>query len=58
MEQMRLGDGDWMVVEADESDGSFNNLPATIAVVTNIDQEHLDFHGNFENLKNAASFFC
>ena len=49
----RLGDGDWMVVEADESDGSFNNLPATIAVVTNIDPEHLDFHGNFENLKNA-----
>ena len=42
----RLGDGDWMVVEADESDGSFNNLPATIAVVTNIDPEHLDFHGN------------
>jgi UDP-N-acetylmuramate--alanine ligase len=53
----RLGDGDWMVVEADESDGSFNNLPATIAVVTNIDPEHLDFHGSFENLKNAFRSF-
>ncbi len=38
----RLGEGDWMVVEADESDGTFIKLPATIAVVTNIDPEHLD----------------
>jgi UDP-N-acetylmuramate--alanine ligase len=49
----RIGDGDWMVVEADESDGSFNKLPATIAIVTNIDPEHLDFHGDFETLKKA-----
>src|ERR1700731_4419178 len=41
----RLGGGDWMVVEADESDGSFLRLPATIAVVTNIDPEHLDHYG-------------
>ena len=38
----RLGEGEWMVVEADESDGSFNKLPATVAIVTNIDKEHLD----------------
>ena len=53
----RLGTGDWMVVEADESDGSFNKLPATICVVTNIDPEHLDFHGNFENLQEAFRSF-
>jgi UDP-N-acetylmuramate--alanine ligase len=53
----RIGDGDWMVVEADESDGSFNKLPATIAIVTNIDPEHLDFHINFENLKEAFRQF-
>ena len=41
----RLGEGDWMVVEADESDGTFVKLPATIGVVTNIDPEHLDHHG-------------
>ena len=53
----RLGDGDWMVVEADESDGSFVKLPATIAVVTNIDSEHLDHYGTFENLHAAFSTF-
>ena len=53
----RIGDGEWMVVEADESDGSFNRLPATIAVVTNIDPEHLDFHGTFENLQEAFRAF-
>ncbi|WP_420405975.1 UDP-N-acetylmuramate--L-alanine ligase [Nisaea sp.] len=53
----RLGSGDWMVVEADESDGSFNRLPATIAVVTNIDPEHLDFHGDFEKLQDAFRAF-
>jgi UDP-N-acetylmuramate--alanine ligase len=44
----RLGDGDWMVVEADESDGSFLRLPAVIAVVTNMDPEHLDHWGTYE----------
>lgn len=50
----RLGSGEWMVVEADESDGSFMKLPATIAIVTNIDPEHMDHYGSFDALK--ASF--
>jgi UDP-N-acetylmuramate--alanine ligase len=49
----RLGAGDLLVAEADESDGSFLRLTPTVAVVTNIDPEHLDFYGNHENLKNA-----
>lgn len=49
----RLGDGDWMVVEADESDGSFLRLDGTIAVVTNIDPEHLDHYGSFDAVKKA-----
>src|SRR5512137_499596 len=49
----RLGAGDWMVVEADESDGSFLRLPATIAVVTNVDPEHLDHYGTFDALRDA-----
>ena len=53
----RLGDSDWMVVEADESDGSFSRLKPTVAVVTNIDPEHLDHHGNFDNLKTAFRNF-
>jgi UDP-N-acetylmuramate--alanine ligase len=53
----RLGDGDWMVVETDESDGSFLRLPGTVAVVTNIDPEHLDHYGNFEALKAAFDRF-
>jgi UDP-N-acetylmuramate--alanine ligase len=53
----RLGAGDWMVVEADESDGTFTRLPATIAVVTNIDPEHLDFYGDFDALKAAFEAF-
>ena len=53
----RLGDGDWMVVEADESDGTFVKLPATIAVVTNIDSEHLDHYGTFDNLRAAFHRF-
>ena len=52
-----LGEGDWMVVEADESDGTFIKLPATIAIVTNIDPEHLDYYGDFETLKKAFRTF-
>src|SRR6185437_9292736 len=53
----RLGAGDWMVVEADESDGTFVKLPATIAVVTNIDPEHLDFYGDFAAVQQAFESF-
>ena len=53
----RLGEGDWMVVEADESDGSFNRLPVTVAIVTNIDREHLDYYHSFSNLKRAFKNF-
>lgn len=53
----RLGDGDWIVVEADESDGTFIKLPATIAVVTNVDPEHLDFYGSFDALRQAFVTF-
>ncbi len=53
----RLGAGEWMVVEADESDGTFVRLPATIAVVTNIDPEHLDFYGDFDAVKAAFLAF-
>lgn len=49
----RAGAGEWMVVEADESDGSFNRLPATIAIVTNIDPEHMEHWGNFDALRKG-----
>ncbi|MBN2629132.1 MAG: UDP-N-acetylmuramate--L-alanine ligase [Rhodobacteraceae bacterium] len=49
----RAGAGEWMVVEADESDGSFNRLPATIAIVTNIDPEHLEHWGSFDALRKG-----
>ncbi len=49
----RLGNGEWMIVEADESDGSFAKLNPTVAIITNIDLEHLDYHKNEENLENA-----
>ena len=49
----RLGRGDWAVLEADESDGSFLNLPINYSVVTNIDREHIDFYKNFKNLKKS-----
>lgn len=53
----RFGQSDWMVVEADESDGSFIRLPATVAVVTNMDPEHMDHYGSFENVKDAYRRF-
>ena len=49
----RAGIGEWMVVEADESDGSFNRLPATIAIVTNIDPEHMEHWGTFDALRKG-----
>jgi UDP-N-acetylmuramate--alanine ligase len=53
----RLGQGDWVVAEADESDGTFVKLPATVAIVTNIDPEHLDHYGSFEALREAFVTF-
>ncbi|WP_417582686.1 UDP-N-acetylmuramate--L-alanine ligase [Pelagibacterium sp.] len=53
----RLGQGDWMVVEADESDGTFVKLPADVAVVTNIDPEHLDHYHDFDGVKKAFRNF-
>ncbi|MFV0244385.1 MAG: UDP-N-acetylmuramate--L-alanine ligase [Qingshengfaniella sp.] len=49
----RIGAGEWMVVEADESDGTFNRLPATIAIVTNIDPEHMEHWGDIQNLRDG-----
>jgi len=54
----RLGAGDWMVVEADESDGTFVKLPSTIAIITNIDPEHLDHYGTVEALHQAFEHFA
>ena len=53
----KIGSSNWMVVEADESDGSFIKLPSTNVIITNIDSEHLDFYGNFRNLKEAFKQF-
>jgi UDP-N-acetylmuramate--alanine ligase len=53
----RLGAGDWMVVESDESDGSFTRLPATVSVVTNIDPEHMEHYGAFDNVRRAYQTF-
>jgi UDP-N-acetylmuramate--alanine ligase len=53
----RLGAGDWMVVEADESDGSFLKLPADIAIVTNVDPEHLDYFKTFDAVQDAFRAF-
>lgn len=52
-----LGEGEWMVVEADESDGTFIRIPSTVAVITNIDPEHLDHYGDFDKLKAAFRQF-
>ena len=49
----KLGKGNWAVLEADESDGSFLNFPINYSVVTNIDREHMEFYKNFKNLKNS-----
>ena len=54
----RAGTGEWMVVEADESDGSFNRLPATIAIVTNIDPEHMEHWGSFDALREGFYNFA
>jgi len=53
----RLGDGDWSVIEADESDGSFLKFNNTIAVVSNIDHEHMDYYKNFNNLIKQFGLF-
>ena len=53
----RIGEGRWMVVEADESDGTFVKLPATIGIVTNIDAEHMEYYGDFETLQAAFQTF-
>jgi UDP-N-acetylmuramate--alanine ligase len=53
----RMGEGEWMVVEADESDGTFLKLPADVAVITNIDPEHLDHYGNFDAVRSAFRQF-
>lgn len=52
-----LGDGDWLVAEADESDGSFLKLPATAVIVTNMDPEHLNYYGTYEKMKDAYRTF-
>ena len=53
----RMGEGEWMVVEADESDGTFLKLPADVVVITNIDPEHLDHYGSFDNVRDAFRQF-
>src|SRR5690606_15381655 len=53
----RMGASEWMVVEADESDGTFTKLPATVSVVTNIDPEHLDHYGSYDSIKAAFRQF-
>ncbi|MEM7300144.1 MAG: UDP-N-acetylmuramate--L-alanine ligase [Pseudomonadota bacterium] len=53
----RMGEGAWMVVEADESDGTFLKLPADVAIITNIDPEHLDHYGTFDEAKKAFRSF-
>ena len=50
-----IGEGDWMVVEADESDGSFTVFPSTIVIVTNIDADHMDYYHDSDAIKKV---FC
>src|ERR1700690_3458732 len=54
----RWGKSDYLVAEADESDGSFLTLTPTVAAVTNIDAEHLDHYGTYDNVKKAFTYFC
>src|SRR5262249_23314108 len=54
----RLGDGEWMIVEADESDGTFIKIPSQIGVVTNIDPEHLDYFKSVDNMHREFETFC
>jgi UDP-N-acetylmuramate--alanine ligase len=54
----RWGKSDYLVAEADESDGSFLTLTPTLAIVTNVDAEHLDHYGTFDNVKKAFTDFC
>lgn len=53
----KVGKGEWMVVEADESDGTFTRLPISVGIITNIDPEHLDYYGDFDTLKKAFAQF-
>jgi UDP-N-acetylmuramate--alanine ligase len=53
----RLGQGEWVVVEADESDGTFLRLPSTVAIVTNADPDHLDYYGTFDKMRDAFQRF-
>lgn len=53
----RLGHSEWMIVESDESDGTFTRLPACVAVVTNMDPEHMEHYGSFENVRKAYRQF-
>ncbi len=53
----RFGASNWIVAETDESDGSFIDLPATISVVTNIEEEHMEYHGSYDNLRNSFVHF-
>ncbi|HEY8190822.1 MAG TPA: UDP-N-acetylmuramate--L-alanine ligase, partial [Alphaproteobacteria bacterium] len=53
----RLGGGEWLVAESDESDGSFTRLPATVVVVTNIDPEHMEHYGDFDHVRAAYAQF-
>ena len=53
----KLGKGEWAVIESDESDGSFLNLPVTYSVLSNLDKEHLDYYKNFKRLKNSFKLF-
>jgi UDP-N-acetylmuramate--alanine ligase len=54
----RLGKGEWLIAEADESDGSFNKLSPELAIITNIDNDHMDYYKSFENLQKAFVAFA